>query len=178
MFWRRFLHRWAGGLPTRIIEHDGEPLFERSVVFSGCVPFVGHCTVYLHHYLRSDPDRGVHDHPWDWAVSIPLAAGYTEQRLAGVGRGLAMRFVRRQPLLPYRLTGRDFHRVLLPDRRTSWSLFVTGPNVKGWGFLRAFDLSSGSYALFSFTPHLDDSGSHTKWWRTAPLGRTLDRAAP
>lgn len=178
--WRRLLHAWAGRLPTRIIHHDDTPLFERSVVWNGRVPLLGEVTVYLHHYLMSDPDRGLHDHPWPWAVSIPLAGGYVEERLLSVGVGLRKAFRRRAPFRPYRLTGHDFHRVIL-GAATSWSLFVTGPNrFKEWGFLRS--VGRPSYAdpmtYTSYTPYLDDSGSHTAWWRTAPLGRSLKRALP
>jgi hypothetical protein len=176
--WRRLLHAWAGRLPTRIVHHDGEPLFERSVVFNGRLPFVGEVTVYLHHYLVSDPDRGLHDHPWPWAISVPLAAGYHEQRLLGIGRSLRTVLRRRRPFVPYALTGHAFHRVIL-GHHTSWSLFITGPNRhKEWGFLRDEALPADGFGVATYTPHLDESGSHTAWWRTAPAGRLLRRAAP
>lgn len=188
-WWRRTLHRWAGRLPTRIIwaersEDDASaaPLFERGHLFTLRLPLLGEVTCYLHHYLRSDPDAGLHDHPWPWAVALPLAGGYREQRLTGLPLGqLGIVTRRRPPFLPYRLDGHDFHRVVVAAGRTSWSLFFVGrARAKPWGFLRPVALAAGPhpcdavyYAAFS-----NEDGSHIEWWRTAPLGSALDRAAP
>lgn len=189
-WWRRTLHRWAGRLPTRIIwaeksgdDPDTAPLFERSHVFTLRLPLLGEVTCYLHHYLRSDPDTGLHDHPWPWAIALPLAGGYREQRLTGVPMG-GVRYVtrRRRPLLSYRLDGHDFHRVVVADGATSWSLFFVGRSgAKPWGFLRPLPIEGEVhcycpgvyYATFS-----NPDGSHAAWWRTAPMGSALERAAP
>lgn len=189
--WRRLLHRLASRLPTRVISAEtsaydalqgAAPLFERSHVVT-----LGPVTVYLHHYLRSDPDRGPHDHPWPWMVAIPLAGGYDEQRaVALTPTGVpVLRMFRRRPFLPYTLGGRDFHRVVCRQARdgsttTSWSLFIHGPNTKGWGFLRSEPARSGLELGYRgvYTPHVEPDGSHTSWWRTAPKGRFMRRAAP
>lgn len=184
--WRRFLHRLAGRLPTRVISAEIDPLdpaagvaplFERSHVFT-----LGPVTCYLHHYLRADPDRGVHDHPWPWMVALPLAGGYLEQRrVAFTPLGAPVcRLFRRSPFLPYLLRGHDHHRVLPYAATTSWSLFLHGPNTKGWGFLRAVAARDGVEWTQRgvYTPHVEPDGSHTSWWRTAPLGRFLRRAPP
>jgi hypothetical protein len=34
-------------------------------------------SLYLHHILRSDEDRELHDHPWSF-LTVILTAGYTE----------------------------------------------------------------------------------------------------
>jgi hypothetical protein len=181
--WRRMLHRWGGRLPFRRIDAESEssvsivlPLFERYHVCS--LPgWLGGGEVYLHHYLRSDPDRGMHDHPWAWAIAIPLAGGYVEQRLErqSSAPGLPSVHRPRRPFRPYRLTGDDFHRVVIPQGyATSWSLFITARNVKGWGFIRPDPPSGVRYDLFAAA---ETSESKTKWWRTAPPGR-LHRRAP
>lgn len=178
---RRALHGWAGNLPTRIIHAEQSPtdarrapLFERSVVWSGRLPLLGEVTVYLHHYLRSDPDLGLHDHPWPWAVALPLAGGYREERACGP---MWHRIRHRLPGLAYFLRGYDFHRVLVEPGATSWSLFVTGANgFKPWGFLRPAVDEGG--ALFGFNFVRIPSQSAEQWWLTAPRGRALDRAAP
>src|SRR5580704_9904819 len=40
--------------------------------------------IYLHHFLRSDDDRALHDHP-SWNVSILLKGEYTEWSIAAGG---------------------------------------------------------------------------------------------
>lgn len=107
--------------------------------------------VYLHQMLRDDDDRDLHDHPW-WNMSIVLRGGYFEympwmkSEPGGVAlptRRYAGDIILRRPT--------DFHRLELPDAEQinmgpnydgpaiwraaqSWSLFITGPKVREWGF--------------------------------------------
>ena len=88
MMIRRLLHWLAGHLRAKVYEAEvsetnpaRKPLFERYLVCR----LPGGGAVYLHHYLRADPDRGPHDHPWNWAIALPLAGGYVEERMAGWG---------------------------------------------------------------------------------------------
>lgn len=188
--WRRFLHRWAGNLPAVI--YDAEisaddpartPLFERYHVFTGRLPILGEVTLYLHHYLRSDPDRGPHDHPWPWAVSLPLAGGYHEDRVETIVQGMALTVRRRRrPLVPYRLTGYDFHQVVINGAPTSWSLFLTGANGhKSWGFLRPLPFAVNGVQTAAGVYYAETQPSRSgggPWWEAAPRGRELVRAAP
>lgn len=86
--------------------------------------------VFVHQFLRSDDDRALHDHPWA-SLSIILSGGYTEHTIAAGGinhrRVLAVGDWRA------RLTGRFAHRVELHDG-PCWTLFVTGPRYRSWGF--------------------------------------------
>ena len=89
--------------------------------------------VYLHHFLRSDDDRALHDHPW-WNVSIILRGAYREHLPDGSA--------------PLRRAGRlygprppeSLHRIALlrsapgAPERPVWTLFLTGPRVREWGF--------------------------------------------
>jgi len=89
--------------------------------------------VYLHHFLRSDDDRALHDHPYV-NVSILLRGAYLEQ-LPGERRRLRLPW---RPWAFWRLTCRlptSAHRVELIDRQPVWTLFITGPRVRNWGFL-------------------------------------------
>lgn len=103
--------------------------------------------IYLHHFLRSDDDRALHDHPWV-NVSILLRGSYMEHLPDG---RVKMRKPWR-PWAPWRLVFRlptQPHRIelLLVDLRTGirgpfgsheipvWTLFLTGPNVRAFGFL-------------------------------------------
>lgn len=97
--------------------------------------------VYLHRVLRDDDDRALHDHPWV-NCSIVLKGGYVEHTIAAGG-------INRRRWCPpgtvtFRLPG-SAHRLELPPgsspgagrtngKAPSWSLFITGPNVRTWGF--------------------------------------------
>jgi hypothetical protein len=82
--------------------------------------------VYLHHFLRSDDDRALHDHPW-WNVSILLRGEYLEHMPGGVVK-------RRRPGVPVLRSAEAAHRVELIGGYPVWSLFITGPRIREWGF--------------------------------------------
>lgn len=92
--------------------------------------------VYLHKFVRDDDDRAYHDHPWP-SLSIVLAGGYFDwtpgpdgsdcRRWYGPGSVIFRRAV-------------AAHRVQLMEVqngvfRPGWTLFITGPRVREWGFL-------------------------------------------
>lgn len=92
--------------------------------------------LYLHHFLRDDDDRALHDHP-SWAVSFMLAGGYIEHTIAAGG------IHQRQPYGPgsLRFMPSDHaHRIELSADATGplypgcWTLFLFGPTVREWGF--------------------------------------------
>lgn len=92
--------------------------------------------IYLHHFLRSDDDRALHDHPWHWA-SFLLRGSYIEHTIAS--GGIHRRKVRAPGSL--KLCGpKTAHRVELWEQfgtqrqAPCWTLFVTGPRVRDWGF--------------------------------------------
>jgi len=88
--------------------------------------------IYLHCFCRSDDDRALHDHPWR-NMSILLSGSYIEHMSGGVQK-------LRKPWRPWafwRLPVRraeSAHRVELIDGRRVWTLFVTGPVCREWGF--------------------------------------------
>ena len=104
--------------------------------------------VYLHHFLRDDDDRALHDHPWAWA-SLLLRGSYIEHTIAA--GGVHHKRARNAGSLKFSLPSRA-HRIELaqvpdPDvvysnpyswtRTTAapcWTLFITGPRVRDWGF--------------------------------------------
>lgn len=94
--------------------------------------------VYLHNILRDDDDRALHDHPWA-NCSIPLRAGFLEVVPNGSPETEWQRVVRRYPFVPVLRRSVAAHRLVL--RRDAygrvipaWSLFITGPKVRSWGF--------------------------------------------
>ncbi|ARQ01905.1 hypothetical protein [Pseudorhodoplanes sinuspersici] len=85
--------------------------------------------IYLHHFLRSDDDRALHDHPW-WNLSILLKGEYTEHTIpAG---GVNVRKVYKAGNIKFRGAS-SAHRVEL-HAGPCWTLFITGPRLRAWGF--------------------------------------------
>lgn len=82
--------------------------------------------VYLHKFLRNDEDRALHDHPWD-SVSVLLSGRLREIDAENPkGRIIRAGEIRHRPA--------DYaHRLIVEEQ--GFSLFITGPKVREWGFL-------------------------------------------
>lgn len=84
---------------------------------------------YLHEICADDDDRALHDHPWV-NCSILLSGRYVEHTIeAG---GVEKRVERRAGDIVFR-GPRAAHRLELVDG-TCWTLFLTGPRLREWGF--------------------------------------------
>lgn len=145
------------------------------------IPRNKYFNIYLHHFLRRDEDRALHDHPW-WSISFIFEGSYFEhteletaelhgpdatghcfaypivlpvvtQRDAGA---VAWRRAtsRHRISLPIETPdkdhrvcrhggddelcdcGRKWHRDCVPVTREvpCWTIFITGPKVREWGF--------------------------------------------
>lgn len=87
--------------------------------------------IYLHNILHDDDDRALHDHPWA-NMSLVLKGGYWEVTPTG-------KFWRGRGSIVFR-RATEAHRLALSwDSRTTygspcWTLFITGPVVREWGF--------------------------------------------
>ena len=90
--------------------------------------------------MRSDDDRALHDHPWAFNCSW-LLTEYFEHTPRGVAHRKAGDWKFRWGPAPHRvelLTEQILFRdlvcfwVLAP--KTCWTVFVTGPVVREWGF--------------------------------------------
>ena len=97
--------------------------------------------IYLHHFMRSDDDRALHDHPWP-NISILLQGEYLEHRPGGVVKYRRTgQIILRGPRSAHRIE-LQYHYVRVPDMPHAiwrapeiWTLFITGPKVREWGFL-------------------------------------------
>ncbi len=156
---RNLLYRLSSRRPLRIISEGERPYLERYYVGTAFG-----IRVYLHRFVGSDPDRGLHDHPWAWAASFILAGRYNEERRDGMHRVRWFNF----------LVGDNFHRVILPPGGLDvWTVFVHRVGrSKPWGFLRPTQ-SEGVSMYHGHTPQIADD-----WWRSVPLGRDEPRRMP
>lgn len=161
------LHRLTDHLPCRMIDGEqGEPYLERYYLASLDRVGLKGWHAYLHRFVDSDPDRGLHDHPWGRALSLVLTGGYDEVRFGqgDLKAGQEPTLTRRvRPGRINRLRGEDYHRVVLNGGRPAWTLFMHGPRVKGWGFLR-----DGEYRAMARSA---DEFRHRDWWKQVPRGR-------
>lgn len=147
---RRILYRLTNNLPCRIISEGDVPYLERYFLCA-----FGGLRIYLHRFTGSDPDRGLHSHPWSWAVSLVLAGWYFEERFSGTDQPV-LRRVRWLNIL----LGESFHRVVMPAHwpqstaecpmsirptvrqamavKDCWTLFIHREQKTGrrWGFMR------------------------------------------
>jgi hypothetical protein len=86
--------------------------------------------IYLHHILRSDHDRALHDHPWPF-TSVILLGGYWEHSLRSEIWSKPPWY---GPLTIIRRGPKWRHRLELPEGKTAWTLFFTGVKCNSWGF--------------------------------------------
>lgn len=127
--------QWRG--PTKygghIYGHDGELYMQRWKILDS-----DFLNIRVHHIVRRDEDRHLHDHPWNWA-SLVLRGGYIEElpaELRPTFSGdkevtwfrvrLAGSFCLRRAL--------DRHRIA-SVRPGTYTLFITGPKINWWGFV-------------------------------------------
>lgn len=146
---------FTGFRPYREISEAGRPYLDRYYLCS-----IGKWRVYIHCFVGSDPDRGLHDHPWRKAYSLILCGWYWEITSYDVRK---IRWFNA-------LTGDSRHRVVLPAGvKRCWTLFIhTAPDEKPWGFFRPVgkDLDPQFEGVLLFTPwkKFTPGTPETKWW--------------
>ena len=89
--------------------------------------------VYLHLQIASDPERPLHDHPWD-NMSVILAGGYDEiwDQFPDRPGSVVVRELRKGDTVFRK--AEEAHRLVLPNVRYAMTLFTTGPKIREWGF--------------------------------------------
>lgn len=88
--------------------------------------------IYLHRFSGSDDDRALHDHPWH-SFSIRLRGELKEVYQPKGGPYWAIR-TRTPPRFCFR-RATFAHRLILVGKKPAWTLFITGPRIREWGFL-------------------------------------------
>lgn len=101
--------------------------------------------VFLHHIVRSDNDRELHDHPWNF-TSIILKGGYWEETFFSFRNDKPKdRIVntdypstKKKWIGPSSINSKkatDFHRLEMGDKANgTWTLFFRGKKQRKWGF--------------------------------------------
>jgi hypothetical protein len=118
--------------PDLTIAPDGNPyLYRWYVVRSSSV-----ANIYFHIQVADDPERPLHDHPWD-NMSVILSGGYKETISWSEGEPtpgttyVATRHVK--DVIMRR--AKQAHRLELPyGVPYTMTLFTTGPKIHNWGF--------------------------------------------
>lgn len=133
----RKLRRFFIRRPDHIVHGDNdEPYLFRWHV----IPKNRFLNIYLHKFLHDDMDRALHDHPWA-SCSIILKGGYLEHLPGDVVK-------KRYPGMVIFRAAEQAHRVVLHKDpvggiygsppytrpRKAWTLFITGPWRRNWGF--------------------------------------------
>ncbi len=166
-------------LPHEIIRIDGAPYLTRFYLSGKANQrVVGEKPqFFLHHFHKSDQGRELHNHPYT-GTSLILAGGYIEERmseLATIG-GKAFTEVSATTYLPGDINTlglADYHRTdLLNKELGCWTLFVTGPRLKEWGFL-----NRGTLDFFPYMSKKDErlgAGPHARV-KDAPNSELTER---
>jgi hypothetical protein len=112
--------------PDLVVGHVSDPYLWRWWL----IPRNRFVNVYLHRFMRSDDDRALHDHPW-WSFSLCLFGEMLEHTIARGG-------IHRKRLIEagdVRFRSATFaHRLELAPGEICWTLFITGPVMRTWGF--------------------------------------------
>ena len=114
--------------PDETIAPDGKPYIYRWHLARG-----DWGNDYFHLQVKSDPERPLHDHPWDnWSVIV--AGGYDEAWLSPDYGGWPMvREFRKGDCIARKAD--EMHRLMLPEDITyTMTRFSTGPKLREWGF--------------------------------------------
>ncbi len=145
-----------------IMDRDGvSPYLDRYYVFlkdRKNFPF----NVFLHNFLRSDPDDE-HDHPWTWWGTIILKGGYWEWLLVRdkIGTVIGEKRVWRRPGTIRFKSGHTYHRIELEPNVDCWTLFIPGPQNGDWGFLTHKNWDKNTFKWIRFDKYIDKRSNNT-----------------
>lgn len=166
--WRRFLFRQAGKLPCRLIDINGQPYLERYHVGT-----LFGCRIYLHRFVRRDAERHVHNHPWRWALSLVLAGLYIEELATHDDPACGYQVKHRRVAWWNWISPTTRHRIFDVEPET-WTLFITGPRFKGWGFYEVEEVI-GTHGQLSAVIFLPYGNTNHDWHQSALTGDQIGR---
>ncbi len=103
----------------RIIGGVNNPLLIRYILVR--IPCFG---IYIHHLMRSDYDRALHDHPWPF-MSFILAGEYIEHTPQEAKKYKRFSILFRPAMWLHRLQ----------MDKPCWTLVIVGKRQRKWGFM-------------------------------------------
>lgn len=95
--------------------------------------------IYLHKFVGNDDERALHDHPW-WSFSIKLCGRMMEYFKPSdldmfCNRFYGIDMTRRRFVKRFTVRSPEFaHRLELVGNKPAWTIFITGPVNREWGF--------------------------------------------
>lgn len=134
----RFLHERAEALSQRrapefVLRYGKDRVAGEGQVYLRrwwLIPRNRFFNVYLHNMLGDDEDP-LHDHMYA-SLSLVLCDGLVEHRIDDPSKSMVRhQRVLREGQIVYR-SSRMAHRLVV--RSPAWTVFVTGPRIKEWGF--------------------------------------------
>lgn len=147
-------------LPVKVIRDDkGTPFLYRYHLFTFGYDGPGLC---IHHFVKSDPGRGYHDHPWSSATSFILSGGYEERILNNDSKIRYTTYHRNRWSFNYLDGAKTFHRVMIPENKDAWTIFAFKGRSKTWGMISL----EGEYKAMSTQVSDNDGG----WWNSVGKG--------
>jgi hypothetical protein len=136
-----YLELTRGKEPDLVIAPDGIPYIYRWHLSGNHKLMKPLGQNFFHVQVKDDPERPLHDHPWD-NTSVILSGGYDEtwnptpwlfDGEADIERHATVRELRKGRML-FRTAG-EAHRLKLPKEFPyTMTLFSVGPTVRDWGF--------------------------------------------
>lgn len=122
--------------PDLVIAPDGNPYLYRWFIAKHFAPTPSMGSsggTYFHIQVASDPERPLHNHPWD-NMSVILAGMYIEQLQVAPPRGITLSLPRIAGDVIFRRAS-EAHRLILPDNVPyTITQFSFGPKINNWGF--------------------------------------------
>ena len=138
MGWKSLLNRFKREPDFVLTRPDGVEYLRRWYIFR-----TRWFNCYLHRFSASDWDRHPHDHPWRW-LTIILKGSYLEEiyTLTDSSHKVKGRYIQVPVLLarkrraPGTMNYAGLHRIHRVTVFTApiWTLFLTGPKEREWGF--------------------------------------------
>jgi len=177
-----FVHLFIRCLKVKVIRDDkGVPFLYRYHILMLTKNGPGIC---IHRFVKSDPDRGFHDHPWSYACSWILSGEYKERIL--ITDGMSKKQIRdhvfnmsnyqsftRSRFHINCLHGKNaFHRVMIDPGKEAWTIFFFTRRSKTWGMI---DLNGHFHDM---SVQVDDTDGG--WWNdpTTKTGLELVKRTP